>query len=210
MSLTFKRPEVFYAPVPRILDFDVEARPLGWLGGDWVHKEVTAIATAWIEDGHAVDLQVWTITKDARSHRSMLRKFLERYNQADIVTGHYIREFDLPLVNGAMMEFDLPGLGEKLTHDTKLDLVKHSGMSKSQENLSAMAGLPAPKVKMTMVDWREVNRLTPEGLRLVKERAVGDVLQHVELRQWLLDEGRLGPPKLWVPGGGNKETVYTP
>lgn len=28
----------------RILDFDVECRPIAWYGGDWVTKQPTAIA----------------------------------------------------------------------------------------------------------------------------------------------------------------------
>src|SRR3990167_967353 len=36
----------------RILDFDVEARPLHWISGDYVSKEITAIAWAWIGEDH--------------------------------------------------------------------------------------------------------------------------------------------------------------
>lgn len=210
MSFTFKRPETFYTPVQRVLDFDMEARPLGWLGGDFVHKEVTAIGWAFIEDGHPVDLECAQITRDARSHKKMLRRFREVWEEADVVTGHYIRGFDLPLLNGALIEFDVPRLDAKLTHDTKLDLVKHNGMSKSQENLSAMHDLDKPKVSMDVPKWREANRLTKKGLALTEERVLGDVVQHVELREWMLEMGMLGAPKLWEPGGGKMEGGYTP
>ena len=33
----------------RVLDFDVEARPLHWISGDYVSKEITAIAWAWVD-----------------------------------------------------------------------------------------------------------------------------------------------------------------
>ena len=209
MSLVFKRPEVFYTPIQRVLDFDVEARPLGWLGGDYVHKEVTAIGWAFIEGGHPVDMEVAQITKDQRSHARMLKAFRKAWDAADVVTGHFIRGYDIPLVQGALIEFGLPLLDEKLTHDTKLDLLKHNGMSKSQENLSAMHGLERPKVQMDVPAWREANRLTKKGLKLTEERVLGDVVQHVELREWMLDAGLLGPPKLWTPGGG-KESKHTP
>ena len=210
MSFTFKRPEVFHTPIQRVLDFDVEARPLGWIGGDYVHKEVTAIGWAWIENGEPVDLECAQINKDYRSHKKMLKRFRDIYDQADMVTGHFIRGFDLALVNGAMAEFDLPLLDAKLAHDTKLDLVKHSGMSKSQENMSDMHDLEQPKVKMTVPKWREANRLTKRGMELTEERVLGDVVQHVEMREWMLAQGLLGPPKMWVPGGSGQEAGYTP
>jgi hypothetical protein len=33
----------------RVLDFDCEARPLHWISGDYVSKEITAIAWAWCD-----------------------------------------------------------------------------------------------------------------------------------------------------------------
>jgi hypothetical protein len=45
--------------------------------------------------------------------------------------------------------------------------------------------------------WRAANRLTGEGLALVRERVVGDVQQHIELRRTLLEKGYLSHPKIW-------------
>ena len=139
----------------------------------------------------------------------MLTAFRAVYCQADIVTGHFIRGHDLPLINGALMEYHLPLLGRKLTHDTKLDLVRRQGLSMSQENIGAMLRLEHPKVQMNQTRWRDANRLTPEGRLLAKERVVGDVLQHIELRQRLLDLGYLGPPKWWE-GGTSITEEYVP
>ena len=207
--MKFKRPEVFTAAPLRILDFDVEARPLGWLGGDYVHQEITAIASAWIVNGDYSDLEVWHITKDPRSHKSMLRNFRQRYAEADMVVGHYIRGYDLPQVNAAMIEFELQPLTEILSHDTKNDLVKYSGTSKSQENLSAELGIEAPKIQMNAHKWREANRLTPEGLRGVRERASGDVIQNIHMREEMMRRGMLGAPKMWYPGSA-VDGSYTP
>lgn len=183
----------------RILDFDIESRPLGWLGNDFMHQEVTAIASAWIVDGEAKDLRVLLLTRRPGAGARMLREFKKRYDEADMVTGHYIRNFDLPQLNGAMLEHGLDPLSAKLTHDTKNDLVKHAGLSKSQENLGALLGLEAPKVKMNVPMWREANRLTNEGLRLTYQRVAGDVIQHAELRRVLMERKLLGPPKVWRP-----------
>lgn len=195
---------------PAILDFDIEARPLGWYGGDFVHKEVTAIASAWIVNDEMQDLEVLLLNRRRGSSQRMLKAFRKRYDQAGIVTGHYIRGFDLPVINSAMLEFGLPPLDPKQTQDTKGDLIRFSGLSKSQENLGSVLGIPAPKVGMSQGDWREANRLTPRGLELVAERVSADVVQHVELRRALRNAGFLSPPKVWEPGASSSTPGYQP
>lgn len=179
------------------LNFDIEARPLGWLGGGWVHQEVTAIGWCWM-DGNS-EPEVATLTKRANSAKTMLRRFWEVYTEADMVVGHYIRGYDLPTLQAEYIELGLPLLGSKLTHDTYSDLVKHKGISKSQETMSAMLGLQAPKVQMNVSKWREANRLTNAGIQLTIERVVGDVRQNMELHAALMERKLLGPPKLWTP-----------
>lgn len=189
----------------RILDFDVEARPLHWISGDYVSKEITAIAWAWVSDPTTIACRL--LGEDPPE--SMLVDFLEAYDQADVVTGHFIRGYDLPMINGALTEYSLPALSDKLSHDTKLDLVRRAGLSGSQENLGAMLRLQHPKVKMDQSLWRSANRLTPEGREAARARVTGDVAQHIELRQRLIDLGYLGPPKVWKSGSARLET-YTP
>jgi len=60
-----------------------------------------------------------------------------------------------------------------------------------------MLGLVAPKVHMNTVLWREANRLTPKGLQLTAKRAVGDVLQHMQLRDALWKRKLLKAPSAW-------------
>lgn len=190
----------------RILDFDVECRPLAWYGGDWVTKQPTAIAWCWIGDD---DVKVEVVGESDRSSRvpleeaRMLEAFRRAYDEADVVTGHFIRGFDLPLLNGALMRLGRRGLGHKMTQDTKLDLVRAQGLSKSQENLGAMFDLVAPKVGMDTTKWAEANMLLPEGIRHTKERVVGDVIQHMELRARMVEEGLLRAPAVWSPGAGH-------
>ena len=180
--------------VPRVLDFDIENRPLSYLGMDFTTTEVTAIAWSWNPDA---PVMVKLLGID--DPRLMLESFRCVYDEADIVTGHYIRKHDLPIINGAMLELGLPGLNPKLTSDTKLDLVTLGGVSKSQESLAAMLGIEHPKVHMTQADWREANRLTLEGLRKTEERVAGDVRQHMAMRNELARRGLLKPPKTWRP-----------
>jgi hypothetical protein len=188
----------------RILDFDIECRPLSWYGGEWVTKEVTAIGCRFLDRKQG---RVWLLGRD--EPREMLEEFVRGfYDVADVVTGHYIRGFDLPSLNGALIDNGLPVLGDKLAQDTKTDLVKFDGLSKSQENLGALLGLKHPKVGMNQQTWREANRLTPGGIMEARKRVLGDVEQHIEFRQKLLDMGLLGPPKLWTSGPGRRAAAY--
>lgn len=189
----------------RVLDFDIENRPLSYLGSDFTTAEVTAISWAWVDKPEAVTVYLLGETELP----DILRAFVPVYNQADVVTGHFIRGHDLPMVNGALMELGMQPLADKLTQDTKLDLMRSKGISLSQESLGAMFGLGAPKVQMNQIKWRAANRLTPEGLKLVRERVVGDVRQHIEMRAKLLELGYLGPLVKWRSGSAQMES-YTP
>jgi hypothetical protein len=186
---------------PRVLDFDVECRPLAWYGGDWVTKQPTAIAWKWVgSDGPP---EVMVIGESDRSslvleeEAAMLLAFKEAYDQADMVTGHYIRGFDLPTLQGAFMRLGLPLLGDKDTHCTKEDLLKVSGVSKSMENLGATFELEHPKIPMNTAKWAAGNMLLPHGIEMTRERVLGDVEEHLELRQMMLDRGYIGPVKEW-------------
>lgn len=193
----------------RILDFDVECRPLAWYAGDFNTKQPTAIAAQFIAPGGAVVVKA--IGESDRSslvleeEREMLEWFRELYDKADIVTGHYIRGFDLPTLNAAYDRLGLPTLGSKYTQDTKLDYISTSGISKSMENLGAMYELEHPKVPMNTALWGRANMLLPEGIKATKKRVVGDVLEHVELREEMLRRGVLGPMRRWSPGGGRAD-----
>ena len=189
----------------RILDFDIEARPLSWYGGDFVTREITAIACRFVDE-KPKDIRCWLLGQ--HSLRDMLEGFVEVYDEADMVTGHYIRGFDLPNMNSALTEIGLPPLSDKLSHDTKLDLIKRAGMSNSQENLAAMLGLKHPKINMTQADWRAANRLTPEGVMKTKLRVIGDVEQHIEMREVLIIRGMLGVPRLWKSSGSGVNKGY--
>lgn len=199
-----------------VLDFDVECRPIAWYGGDWVTKQPTAIAWTVIKAGKPTGVGVGFIgqsfdsRKVLKEERAMLQEFVDVYNDADIVTGHFIRGFDLPLLNGALMRLNMPLLAVKDTHDTKIDLVRGQGISKSQENLGAMYELRHPKVPMNTSSWMKGNLLLPDGIEATKKRVVGDVRQHVEMRTRMLDLGHLAPVVPWTPGHNGRTDPYIP
>jgi DNA polymerase elongation subunit (family B) len=187
-----------------VLDFDIECRPLAWYGGDFVTKQPTAIAWQFIGQGR---INVAVIGESDRSslilqeETEMIEAFRKAYDKADMVTGHYIRNFDLPVLNGACMRLGLPMLRNKLSQDTKLDFAKRSGMSTSQENLGAMFELAHPKVGMNTTLWAMGNMLLPEGIRATRKRAMGDVRQHIELREKMLAINALASPRVWSSSG---------
>lgn len=196
----------------RILDFDVECRPMAWYGGDFVTKEITAIAWRFLDEPEE-DTRCWLLTpsKTWRSHQKKkvagLKSFIKDYNLSRMVTGHYIRGFDLPLINGTCVRLGLPPLASKLAHDTKGDLVTMSGLSKSQENLAAYFDLKHEKQRMNTHLWEIGNSLVEEGRVETKRRAVGDVNQHIEFRQELLNRGALRPASVWT-SGAKSEAYY--
>lgn len=191
-----------------ILDFDIETRPLSYTG--WGNTdEITSIAASWygsddVEFFH-LPAGIRTDAHYEAASRNMLLGFVEMYDQADIVTGHYIRNFDLPKINGALIDNGLPVLSQKMTSCTKNDLVKFAGISKSQENLGLHLSkfnsgeYLGRKEHVAQAEWRQVNRLTKEGILDNERRVTGDVKQHKEMREALLSAGLLKPPKVWCP-----------
>jgi hypothetical protein len=142
-------------------------------------------------------MDVAVLTWADRSYYTMLQSFVERYNEADIVSGHYIRKHDLPMINGALIELGLAPLSPKLTSDTYLDFPKHGDISVSQEALAELLGIAFPKTHMSQNDWREANRLTARGVDKTIKRARTDVMQNMAIRQELLARNLLKPPKIW-------------
>jgi hypothetical protein len=191
-----------------ILDFDCETRPVTYTG--WgTTDEITAIAASWygskevsffhLPAGMSTDQQFLDAGVE------MLSAFVQMYNAADIVTGHYIRNFDLLKLNGALINHDLPILSSKMTICTKNDLVKFNGLSKSQENLGQLLGkfnskeYLGRKEHCSQMDWQHINHLTVEGIEDNKRRVTGDVRQHKEMRIALVEANLLKSPKVWRP-----------
>jgi hypothetical protein len=184
----------------RILHFDAECRPLTFWVPDQPTTDITAISSAWADD---IDGTIKTVTMGPRwterSYKQMLKQFVERYNEASIVTGHYILRFDIPLFNSALIEMGMPVLEEKLVSDTKIHLAKYQFLPKTQEHVSGMMRTMNPKEHMTQEDWREANRLTPKGITETRRRVEGDVRQHYQMRAELISRGLLKAPSIWRP-----------
>jgi hypothetical protein len=181
-----------------ILDFDIENRPLSYLGNDFTTSEVTAIAAGWFPFQETVESRLLGQTELP----DILSWFRELWEEADMVTGHYILRHDIPIIQGMLLEFGMRRLEPKMVSDTKVHLKRASGLSVSQENLAYMFEIESPKVGMNTPMWREANRLTPEGIELTRARVEGDVKQHMALRAALLARNLLASPTMLNPNTG--------
>jgi len=159
-------------------------------------SQITAIAWSWV---YSSKVNVRTLDQDLSNELTMLGDFLLAFNAADIVTGHYIRKHDLPLLNDHSLRLLGRPLPVKLTQDTMRDLTSVKSLGKSQDNLAITFGLAEEKHHMTGADWRLANSLGPEGAVLARKRVTRDVKQHKALRKELLDRRALSEPRLWIP-----------
>jgi len=179
----------------RILDFDSEVRPMHF--NEWRPEgQITAIAWSWV-GSDVVDVEL--LNFDLGNEYEMLRRFRKVYDEADIVTGHYIRKHDLPLLNDHYIRLGMGPLGPKLTSDTQADLTSVKSLGKSQDNLSVTFDLDASKHHMSGAEWRRANMLLDEGRKLTRKRVRDDVIQHKELRAMLVESGLLKTPRIWRP-----------
>lgn len=205
----------------RILDFDIENRPLSYWVPDRPTAEVTSIA--WMVEGDHDSLAVVGLAPPCwhKGHElkcsdmpdtlmtmpELLETFRAEYDRADMVTGHYIIMHDLPIVNAMLYEQRMPLLGDKLASDTKLHMFSKKDLPATQEYLLELLDVKCPlgmaleKFHMTQPRWREANRLSPAGDELTKRRVTSDVHAHSHMRQAMLDAGWLSGPKVWRSGG---------
>lgn len=178
-----------------VLDFDTECRPMHY--SEWrAESQMTGIAWSFVGSDKMACI---VLEQDLSNEALMLTEFLKAYHAADVITGHYIRKHDLPLLNDHCIHAGLGPLPAKLTSDTQQDMTRVKGLGKSQENLAVTFGLDAEKHHMTGAQWRVANSLTAEGQAGTRKRVVDDVLQHKALRAELINRGLLKPPRLWRP-----------
>jgi len=172
----------------RILDFDIETQLVGFHKGGKFNPDgcrPVIISWSWMDEEEVYTREVTGKT---------LEEFRTQYDKADVVTGHYIRKFDLPIINMRLLELHKPRLNVKIAWDTKADLIPFGGASKSQENMSAMLGLQEEKYHMSDTDWRNMDK---DMKKKVMERNAQDVIQHKEMFRKLGELEYLSKPKEW-------------
>ncbi len=191
----------FHEEPVRILDFDTECRPMHY--SEWrPESQITAYAWSWVGEAQVRTglLRHRELERELRAfEREILTDFLAFYDQADIVTGHYLLKHDLPLLNDHCIRLGLEPLGKKLVIDTKVHMPQIRSLGLSQENLGDLFRIDERKHHMSGRLWALANELTREGRAQAKKRVVDDVLQHKAILAKLLERDVLGPPQVWSP-----------
>lgn len=181
-----------------VLIFDIECRPTAWIGGDYVGRSLTAYAIGYLDRD---EIENDAILPGDREHfELMMIRLAAALESADLVVGHYIRGFDLPVVNADLERVFQKSLPRMMALDTKIDRLQGLGLSESLENLSARYKLDTEKMTMHEPWWEEFNLWqTPETRKLVMQRNRQDVQGTKELYLALESAGRLKAPKPWDP-----------
>jgi hypothetical protein len=190
----------------RALCFDLEARPLAfWYDGETT-KQITAFGWKWSDNPHVHTMLLrpsgrydFNGTRKRLAPENAHETFLCELERADLVYGHNIRRYDLPLFQGWLLRLGLRMMPELRTTDTCRDLPKRSSVSVSLENMAAMYRLEGEKYGMSQPMWEEANRLTDGGIALARKRVESDVLLQERLRGKLVELDILRPPRVWKP-----------
>lgn len=191
-------PAVTLAKKPvRILDFDVETLAAGFADPAWVPQKITCVAWSWVGEE---DVQVRVcgpmgfFKPDLR--KEMISDLLEQINQADVVTGHNIIRFDLPVLNSECLRLGLPPLKEVQAQDT-MRIVKTKGFKKGQDNIGKLLATAEQKLSLDWQGWEEAYE--QDGWETIKERCVSDVVMHKQMRLEMISRGWLKEAKKWTP-----------
>lgn len=180
----------------RLLDFDIETVAAGYADPQWVPSTVTAWAFAWGSDVVEVDALPVAAFYDVAARRRFLKPLLAALDEADVVTGHNVLRFDLPVLQAEVMRLGLPSLRPVLVQDT-IRLPRSKGFKKGQDNLGVLLDVPLGKLPLNFQQWADA--YAENDLATVKERVATDVRQHMLIRQQMRARGWLRPPRMWAP-----------
>lgn len=189
------------------LDFDFESKPW-WF---WYEKPTAVITSlSWMYiDGSEIDhnsLKTMIAPLTTREqYRLWLQGVVRRFSEADILTGHNIDRFDLPLLQAQLLRLGEPALPSLVTQDT-MRLPKKRDMSGSQESLVnyydlkpiCPIGMPVYKHHLSIPEWEDAAMGWDEK-GVLTERPQSDVHSHAHMRELLIEKGYLGAPKPWSP-----------
>lgn len=182
----------------RILDFDIETIAAGFADPNWVPQKITCVAFSWVGEDKVTSYISTTpgLFEKPDLRAFMLSKLVAEIRKADMVTGHNITRFDLPVVNAECLRLGLEPLPSVLVQDT-MALIKTKGFKKGQDNIGELLSVPLQKKSLSWQGWQDAYE--EKGWKGVVERCESDVLMHKQMRQKMLDLGWLRPPKRWTP-----------
>lgn len=180
----------------RILDFDIETVAAGFADPDWVPQKITCVAWSWV-DSDFVESRICGpegIFGDPSARARMLQPLLDEIAQADIVTGHNLIRFDIPIVNSECMRLGFDPIREVKVQDT-MRVFRSKGFKKGQDNLGRLFKIQNEKLALDWQAWQDA--YDEPDWETIRERAESDVLMHKELREEMLRRDILKPPVVW-------------
>lgn len=189
-----------------VRDFDFESKPL-WF---WYDKPTAVLTSISFMDSMGGQPDHDSLTTEVaplatrEQYVDWLRHIYEVLTTADVLTGHNIDRFDLPLFQAQLLRQGLPALPQLLTQDT-MRLVKKRDASASQESLinyvalkaTCPIGMPIYKHHLSIPEWEDAAMGWSDEVLI--ERPMSDVHGHVHLREVLIEKGYLSPPRTWSP-----------
>lgn len=183
---------------PKILDFDVETVAAGFADPNWVPQKITCVAWSWMGEDkvHSRVSGADGLYGSPHKRKRMLEALVDEIKRADVVTGHNLIRFDLPVINAECLRLGMPSLPSLRVHDT-MNLVRTKGFKKGQDNLIQLLDLPIKKLPLSWQEWQYAYEGT--GWRTIVERCESDVLGHKMLYQKMSELGWLRGEKKWKP-----------
>jgi DNA polymerase elongation subunit (family B) len=180
-----------------VLDFDVETLAAGFADPAWVPQKVMCVSWSWT-DSEDVEVRVCGPMGFFKPElrRSMVAELLEQINRADIVTGHNLIRFDLPILNSECLRLGLPPMKSVAVQDT-MRIVKTKGFKKGQDNIGKLLETAEQKLSLDWQGWEEAYE--QDGWETIKARCVSDVVMHKQMRLQMLERGWLKKATVWSP-----------
>lgn len=180
--------------------FDIETRSLGFHNGG-AFKPIGSgpIAVSWRILGGEADDMVAVHWDYAQAEGKLMAFFDDFLSRVDVVLGHNIRDFDLPVLNGWRLELGMRPFKPITFIDTLRHLKKTAGRSRSMANLAASMGIKDEKPHVTDHQWRRAGAGDPDVLEYIRRRCHDDVVLNIHLYEQLRDRGWLGGRKVWTP-----------
>jgi len=126
-------------------------------------------------------------SRKARAEK-VLRPFYELLSQADMVTGHNIRRFDLRVFNAEALRCGVEPIRSILAEDT-MRVLNSKGFKKGLDNIAVELGVPGRKKAMSWSEW-DLAYEDPTWSEVI-ERCESDVILHKQVREEMLARGWL-------------------
>jgi DNA polymerase elongation subunit (family B) len=179
----------------KVLDFDIEALAAGYADPAWVPDKITCIAWSFVGSD-----KVESVISDkegffSRKRRAeMLKPFLAAAAEADVLTGHNIVRYDLPVIQAECMRVGIDPIGPFRVQDT-IRMRKTKGFKKGQDNIGRLLDSLQQKEAMDWEAWDQAYE--EDGWAKVVSRCKTDVIQHKQIREEMIARGWLRGTTTW-------------